>query len=670
MPDRVLTRARRGTCRVPRGVDTGAVADVIMRVGADIVMLQEIQRGQAARLAAAVGMPGHRWAFKHWAIVTERRGCRRAHPAPAGRGAVVRAAAGAVLELAPPGGARGHVRAGRAAVHCRQRPPLAARRRRASRPGSRARPRPVGTACRPPPVIGGDLNDPPGGPGYEAFTAAGWIDAWRAVHGDDELGRRHQLDRRSPARPAADPAPRLRARAARLARRELHRRRSTPRRLDDASALSDHLPVAATLRPPAPEDRAVNEQAVSGGPASGPAPQGAQAARQGRGHRQPARGRGVLGQGGGADRRPSHRRRSARRRPRPRRARGSAASRSAAAPTSGPGSPCSRRSPARTTPSSSGKQGPTAPPPCSLASRPTSTRSSCCTSRCTSRRPPRWPRSAGPPRPRPSGGGGRSSSASRRASRRCWMPPASGPRAGARPSSPPARRRSPTSSPGPSASGRTPPRPSGGWSPRRHRDRRSPRAGTTGTGPPVGSTSGGPDCRSGGPSVGGPMRTAAGRSECAGDRGREAVYAAEEAAFGGTIHEERRSLAELQERARTIVDGDWWRRAGGPAVEVVAARQHGPIVERAARRSPRRRHSPGRRPTRRRDDRPRARPSSWRVIDHGHDDRFRAAHLDVVALLAGPRAASMLAEAYAAFGLSAGRRAWPRAVARLRPRRS
>ncbi len=46
-------------------------------------------------------------------------------------------------------------------------------------------------------------------------------------------------------------------------------------------------------------------------------------------------------------------------------------------------------------------------------------------------------------------------------------------------------------------------------------------------------------------------------------------------------------------------------------------------------------------------------------VDHGHDERFRAAHLDVVALLAGTRAASMLAEAYSAFGLSAGRRAWP-----------
>ncbi len=55
-----------------RGVDTGAVADVIMRVDADVVMLQEIQRGQASRLAAAVGMPGHRWAFKHWAIAQER----------------------------------------------------------------------------------------------------------------------------------------------------------------------------------------------------------------------------------------------------------------------------------------------------------------------------------------------------------------------------------------------------------------------------------------------------------------------------------------------------------------------------------------------------------------------------------------------------------------------
>ena len=46
-------------------------------------------------------------------------------------------------------------------------------------------------------------------------------------------------------------------------------------------------------------------------------------------------------------------------------------------------------------------------------------------------------------------------------------------------------------------------------------------------------------------------------------------------------------------------------------------------------------------------------------IAHGHDERFRAAHVDVVALLAGDRAASMLAEAYTSFGLAAGRRAWP-----------
>ena len=157
------------------------------------------------------------------------------------------------------------------------------------------------------------------------------------------------------------------------------------------------------------------------------------------------------------------------------------------------------------------------------------------------------------------------------------------------------------------------------------------------------------------------MRAEVGRSECVGDRGREAVYAAEEAAFGGTIHEQPRSLADLQERARTIIDGDWWRQAGGSAVDVVAARstarssnarregQHVAVIRLAANQH---------------DDVTIAHELAHVLagIGHGHDERFRAAHLDLVALLSGPRAASMLAEAYAAFGLSAGRRAWPAPV--------
>lgn len=154
------------------------------------------------------------------------------------------------------------------------------------------------------------------------------------------------------------------------------------------------------------------------------------------------------------------------------------------------------------------------------------------------------------------------------------------------------------------------------------------------------------------------MTTAPGRSDCTADRGREAVYAAEEAAFGGTTLGERRSLRELQGRASMIVDGDWWRQAGGPAVDVVVARstarsssarhdaRHAAVIRLAAGQL---------------DEVTIAHELAHLLagIDHGHDDRFRAALLDVVALVAGPRAASMLLDAYAAFGLTAGRRAWP-----------
>jgi hypothetical protein len=154
------------------------------------------------------------------------------------------------------------------------------------------------------------------------------------------------------------------------------------------------------------------------------------------------------------------------------------------------------------------------------------------------------------------------------------------------------------------------------------------------------------------------MRTEAGGLECAADRGREAVYAAEEAAFGGTALAERRSLADLQARARTIVDSDWWRQAGGPPVDVVAAR---PAARSSSARDDGRHTAVIRLAAGQLDDVTVAHELAHLLagIDHGHDERFRAAHLDVVALLAGARATSMLAVAYGAFGLSAGRREWP-----------
>ena len=46
-------------------------------------------------------------------------------------------------------------------------------------------------------------------------------------------------------------------------------------------------------------------------------------------------------------------------------------------------------------------------------------------------------------------------------------------------------------------------------------------------------------------------------------------------------------------------------------------------------------------------------------LEHGHDDAFRAAYVDVASALAGVAPAAALAEAFAAMGIAAGDRRWP-----------
>jgi hypothetical protein len=147
------------------------------------------------------------------------------------------------------------------------------------------------------------------------------------------------------------------------------------------------------------------------------------------------------------------------------------------------------------------------------------------------------------------------------------------------------------------------------------------------------------------------------RPGCRHDCGREAVYAAEEAAFGGTDLEERRPLADLRVWAATVVDGDWWSRAGGASVVVVAARTD-------ARSSSAR--SRGREAVIRLAEAQLDRATVAHelahvlaAIDRGHDEVFRAAHVDVVAVLSGSAAAASLARSYGAFGLAIGPRTWP-----------
>jgi hypothetical protein len=141
------------------------------------------------------------------------------------------------------------------------------------------------------------------------------------------------------------------------------------------------------------------------------------------------------------------------------------------------------------------------------------------------------------------------------------------------------------------------------------------------------------------------------------DTGRAATYAAEEDAFGGTDLDVESSLEALVAMAATITAGEWWRTCGAPAVRVVgastaahssSARSTGPAVLVRVAGGQR---TPG---------------TLTHELAHalagvaaGHDAVFRAAHVDVVALLAGAGAAADLVQSYGAAGLAVGDRAWP-----------
>jgi hypothetical protein len=138
------------------------------------------------------------------------------------------------------------------------------------------------------------------------------------------------------------------------------------------------------------------------------------------------------------------------------------------------------------------------------------------------------------------------------------------------------------------------------------------------------------------------------------DIGREAVYAAEIAAFEGTSFESITTLPELLVLAGLIIDAAWWPH--GP-IEVVPARADAassstrqrsgtaPVVRLAA---------------------PQMTPATvvhelahvLAGVTHGHDDVFRRAHVDLTGYAFGDEPAGWLLDAYATMGLEPGRRGW------------
>jgi endonuclease/exonuclease/phosphatase family metal-dependent hydrolase len=177
-PVRVLTWNVQGS----HGLDVPAVADVIRGAGVDVIALQEVQRRQAQRLAAALSVRSRRWALKHWPVVHRPEGLAvlTPHPIVQANPFVLRRAwfwawqrrVGVDVTVDVAGGGRVRV----LDVHLSPHGDEAERRREAAVLVERGR---RGDA----PIVVGDLNELPGSGAVDTLATAGWVDAWTAADG-------------------------------------------------------------------------------------------------------------------------------------------------------------------------------------------------------------------------------------------------------------------------------------------------------------------------------------------------------------------------------------------------------------------------------------------------------------------------------------------------------
>ncbi len=124
------------------------------------------------------------------------------------------------------------------------------------------------------------------------------------------------------------------------------------------------------------------------------------------------------------------------------------------------------------------------------------------------------------------------------------------------------------------------------------------------------------------------------------DRGTAAVSAAEEMAFGGTDLDDLLGREVAERRIAQLTAGPWWRSCGPT---VIASAPRGGM------RSSRTWDRPGHVGIQLSDEQLNLATVAHELahalagIEHGHDATFRAAFVDVVAVLAGAASASMLA---------------------------
>jgi endonuclease/exonuclease/phosphatase family metal-dependent hydrolase len=174
-----------------KGVDVRAVVDHIEAMNADVVVLQEVQAGQARAIARSLGAKTRHWGFKHWPIRTWPEGMAVIGvtlPAPARTHAIThrrmpwswRRRILQVGSVHLDGGAGPGLNVTLVNVHLSSGGDAAAVRvleaeaivRRIDERGRQA-------------MVAGDFNDRPGADVHARFRAAGLRDVWSALRGDD-----------------------------------------------------------------------------------------------------------------------------------------------------------------------------------------------------------------------------------------------------------------------------------------------------------------------------------------------------------------------------------------------------------------------------------------------------------------------------------------------------
>jgi endonuclease/exonuclease/phosphatase family metal-dependent hydrolase len=182
MPLTALTWNLKGS----KGLDFAPVVAHIRSSGADVAMLQEIQRRQAERLAHLLGAASCQWGFKHWPVRTQPEGMAvigLTQPVPARTRALTRhwelwSSRRRIVQVGSVAVEPGE-RITLANVHLSSGDAEAVRLVEAD-----AILRLIAEQGRPA-LLAGDLNDGPDSPVLARFAAAGLRDVWAVLRPDD-----------------------------------------------------------------------------------------------------------------------------------------------------------------------------------------------------------------------------------------------------------------------------------------------------------------------------------------------------------------------------------------------------------------------------------------------------------------------------------------------------